>query len=124
MHKTIDVNGFREAFHDMGRGNQFSYEALQVLFDYYDECDDIELDVIAICCEWGEWESLEELKENYSSYLCGTGHQIDDGDSDKLDAMTDNDIISQFQEVTQILEVTDKSYISGITSTSYLVLNF
>lgn len=55
MIQTINLSQFRDAFHQMGRGEQFSYEALEVIFDYLEECDDsMELDVIAICCDFEE----------------------------------------------------------------------
>ena len=63
--KTIDVGRFRDEFRRMGRADQFSYAALGVLFEYLEEYSDgngepVELDAIALCCEWGEYESIEE----------------------------------------------------------------
>jgi len=50
----------------MDRGNQFSYEALNMLFNYFEEFDeDMELDVIAICCEYSE-SSVEQIIRDYS----------------------------------------------------------
>ena len=64
MKMTIDEGGFIRAFQYMGRGYQFSREALALLFDYYDEVDpDMELDVISICCDWTEYETTDELKD-------------------------------------------------------------
>jgi hypothetical protein len=67
MHTTIDnVSQFRDAFHRAGRGDQFSYEALGLLFDYFEECaPDMELDVIAICCEYSEGDD-ESIADDYS----------------------------------------------------------
>lgn len=50
---------FCDAFRDMYRNENFSYQAKRVLFDYLeglskDTGDDIELDVIALCCEYYE----------------------------------------------------------------------
>ena len=50
--------------------NNFSYEGLNSLFDYFttiEECtdDEIEFDPVAICCEYSEYENLEEIKNNY-----------------------------------------------------------
>ena len=65
MHITINKSQFRDEFKRAGRGNQFSYEALGLLFDYFEECEpDYELDVIAICCEFVEM-SEEEAREQY-----------------------------------------------------------
>lgn len=73
--KSINTfDGFRSEFIAYGRGDQFSYNALKVLFDWYEELSDgmggeYELDVIGICCEWSEYdrseftdEELEELE--------------------------------------------------------------
>jgi hypothetical protein len=55
MKQTINLHDFRQAFHNMGRGAQFSYEALELIFDYLEELDEnTELDVIAICCDLSE----------------------------------------------------------------------
>jgi len=71
MINTINKYEFSDAFQKMGRQNQFSYEGLDALFDYLEMLEDdigepIELDVIAICCEYSEYDNLEDLKEDYS----------------------------------------------------------
>ena len=65
-----NVYHFREAFRLAGRNDQFSYEGLEVLFDYLDNLSEdtgepIELDVVALCCEYYE-SSIEELIDNYN----------------------------------------------------------
>ena len=66
MRQTINKSQFRDAFSDMGRGDQFSYDALGLLYDYLEEVDeDFELDVIAICCDFSE-DSIEDIASNYS----------------------------------------------------------
>ena len=50
----------------------FSYDGLNSLFDYFEELEEdmgqeIDFDPIAICCEFSEYENLEEIKNNYSS---------------------------------------------------------
>lgn len=63
--QTIDnASQFRDQFHRYGRGDQFSYEALGLIFDYLSDCgSDVELDVVGVCCEFAEesWESIAEL---------------------------------------------------------------
>ena len=70
MHTTIThAAQFRDAFRSVGRESQFSYEALGLLFDYFeDNAPDMELDVIAICCDYAE-ESVDEIMESYDIYL-------------------------------------------------------
>ena len=66
MKITIDhVGQFRDAFWHAGRGSQFSYDALTVLFEYLEEIDaDYELDVVALCWEYSE-ATASELLEMY-----------------------------------------------------------
>lgn len=66
MVKVITKSDFRDEFQRYGRGAQFSYEALGAIYDYMEEIDENwELDVIAICCDFTEYESIEEFASNY-----------------------------------------------------------
>ena len=54
------------------RPNNFTREALYALFDWFEQLEDdtgeqIEFDPIAICCDFSEYNSLEEVKEAYDS---------------------------------------------------------
>ena len=70
MHTTINnVYQFRDAFHGAGRSGQFSYDGLEVLFDYLEQYEEdtgeaIELDVVALCCEYSE-DTPEEIVRYY-----------------------------------------------------------
>ena len=67
MKQTIShASQFRDAFRQADRQDQFSYEALNMLYEYFEDVDpDMELDVIAICCDYSE-ESAEDIARNYS----------------------------------------------------------
>ncbi len=70
MKQVINFNQFIDSFGDSYKDN-FSYEGKRALFDYlenYEEETDeeIELDPVALCCEYTEYESLKELQENYN----------------------------------------------------------
>jgi len=70
MHKQINFYDFERAFVNMGRENQFTYEGKKALFEHLEEYEEstghkIELDVIAICCDFQEFESLEDFKCQY-----------------------------------------------------------
>ncbi|CAB4164516.1 hypothetical protein UFOVP830_45 [uncultured Caudovirales phage] len=74
---------FRDQFVRMGRKDQFSYQALGLLFDYFDECgDNVELDVIGICCEFTEMDAGEV---RYSYRL--------DADTDVEQYLNDNTLL-------------------------------
>jgi hypothetical protein len=65
MFQSINKSQFRDEFARMGRADQFSYDALGLLFDYMEEVSpDAELDVIAICCEYAE-STPEEVAQSY-----------------------------------------------------------
>jgi predicted ArsR family transcriptional regulator len=64
MKTTVSLHDFRDAFRRI-RPNNFSYEGLGVLFEYLEDLEtdsgnEIELDVIAICCDFCEnnWEDI------------------------------------------------------------------
>jgi hypothetical protein len=70
MKMTIDIRDFRSAFKNCSRENNFSAEALCNLFDYLENLEaetgeEIELDVIAICCDYTE-EKPQEVCKSYS----------------------------------------------------------
>ena len=70
MKKSITKNEFINAFTDYDREDNFSPEGLSALYDYFEQytedtgCE-IELDVTAICCEYSEYEDLQEFQNNY-----------------------------------------------------------
>lgn len=62
---------FVDQFHAYNRGTQFSYEALEAMFTYFEDLsedigEDMQLDVIAICCEFMEYSSAAEALADYS----------------------------------------------------------
>ena len=70
MKQTVYLSSFRDAFIKAGRKDQFSYEGLGLLFDYFEQYEDdtgeeMELDVIAICCDFSE-DTPENIAEAYS----------------------------------------------------------
>ena len=70
LYISVNENDFIRAFEQAGREDQFSREALERLFEYYndDSAEDMELDVIAICCDWTE-ESAEDALESYDKSI-------------------------------------------------------
>jgi hypothetical protein len=51
------------------RRSHFSRSALHALYEHYDELsndigEDIELDVVGMCCEWSEYKDIEAVKED------------------------------------------------------------
>ena len=70
MTKTITFSDFVDEFHAYGRGDNFTYEGLKALYNWFEELEELtgqvtELDVIAICCEFDEAD-WQDVKNDYS----------------------------------------------------------
>tara|TARA_A100001201_G_C3992173_1_gene171898 strand:+ start:267 stop:569 length:303 start_codon:yes stop_codon:yes gene_type:complete len=70
MKTTIDEYDFERAFKDYGRENNFSRYGLSALYEYLTDYEkdtgvELELDVIGLCCDFTEYESLNEFRDNY-----------------------------------------------------------
>jgi len=69
MIQTIGFSQFFDAFSE-DRSNTFTYRGKRALFDYLEEYEEgtggqIELDIIALCCEYTEYESALEAMREY-----------------------------------------------------------
>ena len=70
MKQSVYLYEFERAFIDYGRQDQFTYDGKKALFEYLEDLEDgtgeeIELDVIALCCDYCEYESALECAKNY-----------------------------------------------------------
>ena len=71
MKQNVSEYDFIDGFMKI-RPNNFSRNGLQCLYDYLIELEDdigeeIEFDVIALCCDFSEYKDLNEIKEAYST---------------------------------------------------------
>ena len=71
MKQSVSIYDFERAFKRYEREN-FSYDGLKALFEYLEEFEDgtgeeVELDVIALCCEYAEYDSLNEYNDDYGT---------------------------------------------------------
>lgn len=87
MKTTVSNHDFVEAFRAHGRLDNFSFEALDLLFSYFEEYEEstgeeIELDVVAICCEYNESDADDAIAI-YSIDVEGLD------DDEKLEAVRD-----------------------------------
>ena len=70
MFTKINQSQFIDSFRSMGRETQFSYGALVALFHHMEDTEEncgeeVELDVVALCCEFTEYASFEEYNREY-----------------------------------------------------------
>ena len=72
MIEYVNFSRFCDSFSDTYKNN-FSYEGKRALFDYLEQYEEdagekIELDTIALCCEYTEYEDLKEQQASLSRY--------------------------------------------------------
>jgi hypothetical protein len=106
MKQTVSLTDFRDAFRTMDRKENFSYEGLEILFDYLEEMEqcgeELELDVIALCCDFYENDTAT-IAQDYSIDLS----DIDESDDDEL-----KDAVREYlQDNTSLIGETDNSFI-------------
>lgn len=69
MKYELDRSEFTNLFAQYNRADNFSFTALDALYDHYEEMDEnMVVDIIAICCEWSEY-TAEEAIGQYSHIL-------------------------------------------------------
>jgi hypothetical protein len=101
MKEYVDEYRFRDRFlQSSNYKNNFSYEGLTALFEYIeeleDDCDEeIEFDMIALCCEYSEYDDIEDFNNQFSHEK--DGYNLDD-----------------IREETVVIEIPDtKRFITG-----------
>lgn len=107
MKQTIGLSQFTDAFMSI-RPKNFSHEGLEQLFDYFESYEDdtgeqIELDVIAICCEYSE-STINECLDYYDI--------VDAEDKEDFESLSDYEKLSIIQDWlakhTSVMGTTDQ----------------
>ena len=80
--QTLSKSSFIDAFTHSSRKDQFSYEALEAIFDYLEEYSDstgepVELDIVAICCDYAE-DTVSDIARSYSIDLNDADPEAED----------------------------------------------
>jgi len=95
MKTTVSIHDFRTAFSQL-RPDNFTYEGLAVLFDYFEDCEqdgeEFELDVIAICCEFAE-ATWQEIANDYLLHDKTLDDESQDHKSKVLDYLADEGVL-------------------------------
>lgn len=121
MKQTISQYDFMDAFRKMDR-DYYSYEGYQALFDWYEELDpDMELDVIAICCDWTEYEP-DELENDYSNILSFDEWKEDNIDPNEPNEYTDEELKEEY--IKALVEELERNTTVIELDNTYLVLAF
>lgn len=101
MKITVTESMFCEQFKRV-RPDQFSRKALEALFEYYElsereNGEELELDVVSVCCDWTEYDSALEAAESY-------GFEADESEDERAD-MSERDALEFLQDNTTVLDL-------------------
>ncbi len=107
MKQNIGFSQFCDAFRDMGRETQFTYQGKRALFDYLesyeqDTGEEVELDVIALCCEYSEYSTATYAASEYGWKSDITETDII-GNEDRAE-MQEKEALEWLNERTQVIE--------------------
>jgi hypothetical protein len=103
MYQVIqNASRFRDAFRAYDREHQFSYAGFDALFEWLEENGYEELDVIALCCEYTEYEPDELV----SAYGYAVQFEEDASKDEKFDA-----VFEYVAEQTVVVLTTSGTYI-------------
>jgi len=103
MKITVTESMFCEQFKRL-RPENFTNAALESLFAYYEEIEqgsgeEMELDIIAICCDWTEYNSALEAAESYGfKASAGDDERADMNERAALEFLTDETTVLEFGE--------------------------
>ena len=119
MKTTINFYDFERAFVDANRSSNFSYEGKKALFDYLEEYEadsgeELELDIIALCCDFTEYENLEEFFSNYSDdYLVwDIDPEEADEEQEAVEGIIDYEAtLDNIREFTMVIDIDGTSFI-------------
>ena len=93
---TITLSNFRDYFNKSDQyNNVFSYKGLECLYNYLwdlseDVGENIEMDYVAFCCEYTEYNNIKEFQADYG---------------------TDYKTIEDIEEQTTIIRIDNQSFI-------------
>lgn len=93
MKQSITFSQFVDAFHAYDRYDSFGYNGLRIIFDYLEQYEqdcneEIELDVIAICCDYNMMD-IEDIAKEYRIDLSHLDAEDDDYEEQREEAVLD-----------------------------------
>lgn len=118
MKKTLTAYDLKEAFIEANR-DYYTLKGLEALLNYYDEIDEnIELDVIAICCDCTEYGNnvtctFQDLINDYGYLYPIEQYLKDEGLSENEFNLSEyvESLVEVLEEKTTILHIPNGNYI-------------
>lgn len=114
---TINQSQFIDSFTGDYKNN-FSYHGKIALYEYLEQLsddigEDVELDPIAFCCEYSEYDSALECAKDYG-YDEQLQAVIDSNEEGVIEGESEDDALEWLQNQTQVIEFVKKDYSKGL----------
>ena len=105
MKQTINFNQFCDSFSVSGQKDNFTYEGKKALFEYLENNEEeigeeIELDPIALCWEYTEYENIDDYLQTYNTNIVDKKDYENEEDYKKA-------VEEYIQEETQFIPIYD-----------------
>lgn len=118
MKQTIGFSQFCDAFSDTYRNN-FTYNGKRALFDYLkqyeeDTGEEIELDTVALCCEYSEYESAVDAMKAYNEDAGIVQADTEGMDLVEIAELAEKEAREWLEERTTVIPVDGFDYSNGI----------
>lgn len=109
MKTTVSKHDFCQAFTDYNREANFTWEGRQALYDYLEELEsdtgtEMELDVIAICCDFSEYESAMEAVKEHDYEEVVDLEQLGSVDLQEVSAAEEEQALEWLRDRTTVIE--------------------
>lgn len=121
MYTKITRSSFIDAFLQSNTyKDNFSYEGLDSLFDYLEDleeqCDTpIEFDMIALCCDYSEYESIKEAYMQYKS-------EEDYNDFCEYKPWDNADIVKEIRDESALEYLEDRTTVIKVEGTDKIII--
>jgi len=107
MKENVGFCDFQDRFRTMDRNENFSYEGKKALFEYLEQYEEdcnteIELDVIALCCEYTEYKDIDEFLREYSNTIKAERKDFDTEEEYKTAVM------EELPNYTTVIEISER----------------
>lgn len=97
--QTVNANDLYRMACKMNRGNNFGPDGWRAIGDYLESLsddlgEDIEIDILGICCEYSMANSADEFADMYDEFM-------DEVDPEEWDEMTEEDKLVEIENFLQ-----------------------
>ena len=102
MKQSINKYEFADAFRKMDRYDGFGYHALRAMYEYLEQLEEdcgteIELDVIAICCDYTQYDSaVDAAVEMVTDFGREEDEDDDDYEARALEELGENTTVIEY----------------------------